>query len=422
MSKLVVEGRKKLSGKVRVAGNKNSTFGIFAASLLASTPSTFTNVPDIRDVAISCQILEKLGCKITRPKQGVLTLDPAGLSSFAPDPVLAGRVRGAIVFSAPLYARFGKVILPRPGGDQIGERLIGTHMKVFESFGAKIQEDCNNRLISISYNKSPSFSVFLEEASVTATEIAILLAASYPEETVIEDAACEPHIVDLCECLVTMGVKIEGAGTNTVRVKGKKRLYGVEHRIRPDHIEVGTFAIASAITGGNIAIEDAIFQDLRMILIYLSQMGVEYTFGKNTLFVKPSKLVASRRKFQTRPHPGFPTDLMSPFIVLATQSIGSVLCHDWMYEWRIFFVDYLRTMGADILIADPHRVIVNGPSRLHGEIVPSTDIRAGCSLVLAGLAAYGQTVVENAEIIDRGYERFEQRLSLLGANIKRVED
>lgn len=419
MSSFVVTGGKKLKGAVKVAGNKNSTFGLMAASLLASSPTTLTNVPRIRDVHVSQEILESVGCKVTFVGNQ-MTIDPSRVSSFTIDPALGRRTRGSIVFLAPLFAKFGRVMLPKPGGDSIGERMLDTHLSLLGNFGAKVTRKDGGYLIKT--NRIKPGKIFLEEASVTATEIGLIVAAVANGETIIEDAACEPHVQDLCEMLGKMGVAIDGVGTNTLVIAGAKKLGGVTHKVRPDHIEAGTFAIASAVTGGDVLIHDALEDDLKMTLIYLSGLGVSWNFPKKgILHVTPSKLVASRKKFQTRPWPGFPTDMMSQLIVLATQAEGTVICHDWMYEWRIFFVDHLISMGAGIIIADPHRVIINGPSTLSGEILPSNDIRAGGALVLAALAARGESIVEHAEIIDRGYENLEGRLRKLGAAIERVD-
>lgn len=419
MSKFVIQGGQKLHGTVEVAGNKNSALKLMAASLLGDSPSTLSNVPKIRDVQVMEQIIESLGAKVENDGNGTIIIDASGLSTSKPPAELFGRIRASVVLAAPLLVRFGQVEIPRPGGDSIGERILDTHVAMLTSFGAKCSGDFSGYTIR-NGGLSPS-EVFLEEASVTATEMALMVAASIPGESVIEGAAAEPHVVDLAEMLVKMGAKIEGGGTNIIRVRGRKKLHGVAHKVRPDHIEVGTFAIASAITGGDVKIQGVIPGDLKIILAYLSKMGVRWELKGNTLRVKPSKLEAFQKVFKTRPWPGFPTDLMSPFIVLATQTKGTVLCHDWMYEWRIFFVDHLIGMGADITIADPHRVIVSGPTKLYGELIPSADIRAGAALVLAALAAQGESIVEHTEVIDRGYEAFDKRLAGLGSKIKRVE-
>lgn len=418
MAKFVIEGGQKLNGEVQVAGNKNSALKLMAASLLADSPTRLSNVPKIRDVEVMVEIIRDLGAKIENNGNGEIVIDPGGLSSSRPTPELFGRIRASVVLAAPLLARFGEVKLPRPGGDSIGERILDTHIAMLTAFGAKCSGDFSGYTIK-NDSLRPS-EIFLEEASVTATEMALMVAATLPGETIIEGAAAEPHVVDLAEMLGKMGAGILGAGTNIIRVQGKKKLHGVEHKVRPDHIEVGTFAIASAITNGNVKIKGVIPGDLKIILAYLSKMGVLWELEGNTLHIKPSKLESFQKVFKTRPWPGFPTDLMSPFIVLATQTKGTVLCHDWMYEWRIFFVDHLIGMGADITIADPHRVIVSGPTKLHGELIATTDIRAGAALVLAAISAEGESIIEHAEIIDRGYEDFDKRLTAIGAKIHRV--
>lgn len=367
------------------------------------------------------KLLRLLGCEVKYSNGSEVEINSQGLSSSHPDGSLAGRIRGSVVLSAPLLVKFGEVEIPRPGGDSIGERLLDTHIGVLSAFGA----ECNGNHTSyvVKAKKLHGADIFLEEASVTATEMALIVAATIPEDSVIEGAAAEPHVVDLAEMLSKMGAKIQGAGTNIIRIKGSRKLKGVEHKVRPDHIEAGTFAIASAVTQGDVYIKDIVIGDLRMTLAYLSKMGVDYEFkGKDILHIKPSNLVSKQRRFHTRPWPGFPTDLMSPFIVLATQTEGTVLCHDWMYEWRIFFVDYLIGMGANIIIADPHRVIVNGPRQLHADVIPSADIRAGGALVLAALAAEGESIVEHAEVVERGYENFAEKLASLGATIEKFEE
>ncbi|MBI2007501.1 MAG: UDP-N-acetylglucosamine 1-carboxyvinyltransferase [Candidatus Blackburnbacteria bacterium] len=419
MARLEIAGGTKLKGKVKVGGNKNSMFGLMSAALLANSSTKLTNSPRIRDVEVMVNILKSLGCRVEYDHNGEVLIDNHGLSSSHPDEELAGRIRGSVVLAAPLLVRFGEVEIPRPSGDSIGERLLDTHINVLSSFGAKTRGNHSSYIVKA--EKLHGANIFLEEASVTATEMALITASAISEETIIEGAAAEPHVVDLEEMLLSMGAKIEGKGSNIVRIKGARKLKGVEHRVRPEHIEVGTFAIASAITNGDIEIEDALAEDLKMILAYLSKMGVSWEFkNANTLHIKPSRLVARQKKFHTRPWPGFPTDLMSQFIVLATQTEGTVLCHDWMYEWRIFFVDHLIDMGANIIIADPHRVIVTGPRKFHGDIIPSPDIRAGGALVLAALAAEGKSTVEHAEVIERGYEDFDGKLRSLGAKIERI--
>ena len=420
MSKFLITGGTKLNGVIKVSGSKNSALPLLAASLLGDSPSVFTNVPVIKDVEVMGRLIEKLGAKVEGLGTGTLKINPGSLSSYELDPALTERIRGSVILAAPLIARFGKAIITPPGGDQIGERLLDTHFSMMQKFGVKIKKENGKYLLS--WDKKKEGNIFLEEASVTATEMALMLGSNTKGDIVLEDVASEPHVVDLADYLNKSGMKIKGAGTNTVRISKGKLLKGVSHRVIPDHIEGATLAIAAAITGGKVIIKDVVYEHYKIILNYLSQMGVSYKFaGKDAIQILPSKLVAKRRKFQTRPWPGFPTDLMSPFIVLATQTKGTVLCHDWMYEWRVFFVDDLISMGANIFIADPHRVIVTGPTKLNAEKVFCKDIRAGISIILAALVAEGVSTIDNVEMVERGYERIEERFKNLGAKIKRVD-
>lgn len=418
MARFIVTGGRKLEGKIKVGGNKNAALKLIPAALVGNSPSTFTNVPEISDVAVMLELIEKLGAKVTREGHTV-TVDPRGLSSYDLDPSLSEKFRASVVLAAPLLARFGKAVVTPPGGDQIGDRLLDTHFSMMQKMGVTIERKDGRFFLEWAHPKAAN--IFLEEASVTATEMGLIMASSLKEETKIEDVACEPHVIDLANYLVKMGSKITGIGTNSLTISGGK-LGGAEHKVSPDHIEGGTFAIAAAITGGNVEIEDFSAQEFPMVMNYLSYMGVEFKSNANSITVVPSKLIASRRKFQTRPWPGFPTDLMSPFIVLATQTQGTVLCHDWMYEWRMFFVDDLISMGANIFIADPHRVIVSGPTPLMSERLFCKDIRAGISVILAALIANGRSEIENIEVVERGYERIDERLRNLGAEIITKKD
>lgn len=419
MSKLIINGGNKLEGEVKLAGNKNSVLKLLPATLLADTPSTITNVPNIRDVDVMLMIMEKLGAKVTRNADSV-TIDPTSLTSYEIDAELSAKIRASVVLAPALLAKFGKAVITPPGGDQIGERLLDTHFNMMKDFGVEIERKDGRFYLDWKEKRAPS--IFLEEASVTATEMGIMMAAATSGEVLIEDAACEPHVKDLSDFISKMGAGFEGIGSNTLRIKGKKNLKGAEQKVMADYIEGGTFAIASAITGGRIKITDFEVENYRMILEYLGDMGVKYEVGNNELVVFPSTLKASRRKFQTRPWPGFPTDLMSPFIVLATQTEGTVLCHDWMYEWRMFFVDDLISMGANIFIADPHRVVVSGKTKLMADILFSKDLRAGISLILAALVAEGKSIVENIEMVERGYQNIDTRLTSLGADVTRVDN
>jgi UDP-N-acetylglucosamine 1-carboxyvinyltransferase len=416
----LIKGGKKLKGKIKLAGNKNSALKLMAATLLGSSPSTLTNVPIIRDVQVMGELIKKLGAKVEGLGKNTLTIDPTTISSYELDPELTERIRASVVLAAPLLARFGKAIITPPGGDQIGERLLDTHFSMLRDFGVEVSNKNGKYLLTLKGKGATD--MFLEEASVTATEMGLMLASSLNKKIQIKDTAAEPHVEDLAIFINKMGAKIQGAGTNNVQIKGRKRLKGAQHKVIPDHIEGGTFAIAAAITGGKVILENIVPEHYHMILNYLSNMGVKHRYiGSDKLEISPSKLIAKKRKFQTRPWPGFPTDLMSPFIVLATQTEGTILCHDWMYEYRMFFVDDLNTMGANIFVADPHRVIISGPTRLNADVFFSKDIRAGMSMVLAALVARGESEIRNIEMIERGYEKVRERFNMLGADIKRIE-
>lgn len=418
MAKFEVIGGKKLKGEITAAGNKNSALKLIPATLIGNSPSILTNVPHILDVFVMVDILNSLGAK-AELKDHVLTIDPSGLNSYEPDPSLCAKLRASVVLAAPLLVRFGKAVVTPPGGDQIGDRLLDTHFSMMQKMGVKVERIDGS--FHLTWEKKISGTIFLEEASVTATEMGLIMASTMEQEVVIEDVAAEPHITDLVNMLNKMGAQIAGAGSSILSIKGGS-LKGVEHKVVPDHVEAGTFAIAAAITGGEITINDFLPADHRMDLIYFANMGMKFRQENDKLHVMPSDLVASKRKFQTRPWPGFPTDLMSPFIVLATQTKGTVLCHDWMYEWRMFFVDDLIGMGANIFIADPHRVIVSGPTKLMSDRLFCKDIRAGISVVLAAMVAEGKSVIENVEVIQRGYENLEDRFIALGASIKKIEN
>ena len=418
MAKFIVTGGHKLEGKIKLSGNKNAALKLIPAALLADTPSTLTNVPGISDVSVMLELIEKLGVKVKREDHTV-TIDPRGLKSFDLDPDLSAKFRASVVLAAPLLVKFGQAIVTPPGGDQIGDRFLDTHFSMMQKMGVTMQR--KDGRFYLNWDKKKFSTIFLDEASVTATEMALMMAVSSNETTVIENAATEPHVTDLATMLNKMGAKIEGVGLGTLSISGGK-LKGVEYKVMPDHIEGGTFVIASAITGGHIEIEDFLPEHHKMDLINFASMGVKFEQKGNCLEVFPSKLVAVRKKFKAQPWPGFPTDLMSPFIVLATQTKGTVLCHDWMYEWRMFFVDDLISMGANIFIADPHRVIVSGPTPLVSDRLYCKDIRAGISVILAALTANGRSEVENIEAVNRGYENIENRFRSLGAEIKRVDE
>ncbi len=417
MSKFLVTGGNKLEGTIKLSGNKNSALKLIPATLLADSPTTLTNVPAISDIGVMVELIRKLGAKVDY-KEHTLTIDPSSLNFSVPDPDLCSKIRASVVLAAPLLVRFGETVVTPPGGDQIGDRFLDTHFSMMQKMGVEMER--KDGQFFLSWKKKTGGNIFLEEASVTATEMALMMGTAIREGVTLENAATEPHVEDLGNMLNKMGAKISGLGGSTLSISGGN-LKGVEHKVMPDHIEGGTFIIASAVTGGHIKITDFIPEHHKMTLINLSNMGVNYKLGENSIEVLPSKLVATRKKFKAQPWPGFPTDLMSPFIVLATQTQGTVLCHDWMYEWRMFFVDDLIGMGANIFIADPHRVIISGPTKLMADRLFCKDIRAGISVILAAMTASGTSEINNVENVERGYENIEERLKLLGTDIKRVD-
>lgn len=416
MAQFEISGPAKLSGKINVAGNKNSVLPIMAASLLARKPSTLANVPEIADVAVMTKLLEIAGAKVIKNGSNIkINADNLTYSQFPAN--LTSQLRASILLLAPILTRLGKIEMGYPGGDVIGRRPLDAHIQVLTSLGAKFKEE--NGLIHATAQNLKGTQIFLQEASVTATENALIAASVAEGETTIKRAATEPHVVDLCQFLSKMGANIQGIGSQTLRITGVKELTGANHTIRPDHIEVGTFAILAAVTQGKVEISPAISEDLDMILLTLAKFGVRYKIRNNTLIVEDNRL-KSVEKVVTDIWPGFPTDLMPPMIVLATQSEGMTILHDWMYESRMFFVDKLLSMGAKVEIADPHRVFVYGATKLHAQMLDTPDIRAGIALVIATLIAKGSSTIEKAQLIERGYENLVQRLSQLGAKIKRL--
>ena len=416
MAKFEIIGNAKLSGEVKIAGNKNAVLPIMAACLLTKNISVLENVPEISDVGVMADLLEIAGAKVQR-RGPTLKIDAKNIQ-FSQFPTnLTTKLRASVLLLAPMLSRLGRIEMGFPGGDIIGRRPLDAHIQVLTALGAKIKEE--NDLIYATVDSLKGSEIFLQEASVTATENALLAASTAEGETIVKRAATEPHVVDLCQFLQKMGAKIEGIGTQTLKITGVKNLSGANHTIRPDHVEVGTFAILSSVTQGRIEISPIVLEDLEMILLTLAKFGVKYKITGDKLIVEEGKL-KSVEKVVTDIWPGFPTDLMPPMIVLATQAEGMTILHDWMYESRMFFVDKLLSMGAKVEIADPHRVFVYGPTRLRGQKLDTPDIRAGIALVIAALSAKGKSQIEKAELIERGYENIVERLTALGAKITKL--
>ncbi len=420
MAKFIIKGGKPLKGTIKPGGSKNGALAIIAATLLTDQSCQISNVPEILDVKTLLEIIQKLGVKVQKIKPHKYKIQAKNIKTTKLDPKLVQKLRASILLMGPLLARKGKMEMLHPGGCIIGKRPVGTHFQALEKLGAVISQDKLSYYAKVKNKKLKPAQIFLDEPSVTATENAIMAAVLTPGKTIIKYAACEPHVQDLCHFLSEMGAEIKGIGTQTLEICGAKKLQGAVHKIIPDNIEVGTFAAAAAATRGDVIIEDIIPEDLDPILNKLKMMGVKFRIGKDFLHIKPTANLKPSR-IQTAPWPGFPTDLQAPFCVLATQAKGTSLVHDWMYERRLSYVDELIKMGADIILCDPHRALVNGSRKLFSAKIGSPDIRAGIALIIAALVADGQTVIENIHLIDRGYENIEKRFRKLGANIKRIE-
>ncbi len=426
MSRFVIEGGSRLSGEVTPSGNKNEALPALAACLLTDEEVVLDNVPRIRDVLVMCQILEDLGVALRWEGDHRLRVRAAEVRKTVLDRALCGHVRASVLFAGPMVGRMGEVTLPPPGGDVIGRRKLDTHFAALQALGARVDVGESYRLRVASLAGSE---MFLDEASVTATENAVMAAVLAQGSTVIENAACEPHVQGLCRMLVAMGARIEGIGTNTLTIEGVRRLHGTTHRIGPDYLEVGSFIGLGAVAGDGLVIHQAPAREMRKIRAVFEKLGVQTEFSGEDCFVPGrqdlvirSDLHGAIPQIDDAPWPQFPTDLMSIAIVVATQARGTVLFFEKMYEGRMFFVDSLIGMGASIILCDPHRVVVAGPSRLYGTTLRSPDIRAGMALLIACLAASGRSVMHNVEQIDRGYERVDEKLRGLGARIERVEE
>lgn len=418
MARFFIRGGRPLNGAIDVAANKNAVLPMMAAALLTDDDCFLENVPAIADVTTMGDILRDLGATVEEQGRSRLRINCSSVRSYRPPAELVERLRASIVLMGPLLARFGRAEMHHPGGDAIGTRSIGTHIAAVEELGGVVHVQDNTYVASIRDDRADRY-VFLDETSVTATENALLLAARRPARTTIANAASEPHISNLAAMLEVMGTRIEGAGSNVLHVTGAQGLHGGTATVWPDHIEVGTFAALAAASRGTLEIRNAVPVHLDMIVLVLRRMGVELETTSEALTVRPSTLRAIP-KIQTGVWPAFPTDLASIFIVLATQAEGMTLVHDWMYEGRMFFVDKLVQMGARIVLADPHRAVISGASRLRGREFVSPDIRAGIALVMGALIAEGESEIEHIELIDRGYERIDERLRALGADITRV--
>ena len=421
----IVEGGRRLSGTIRPAGNKNAALPILCAALLTDHPVTLENVPHIKDILSLVELIKQAGATAEWTGPNTLVITAKAVRGDTLDPALCTRIRGSILLAAPLLARAGEVHLAPPGGDVIGRRRLDTHFLALEALGAEHQ--FAERIIFRTRGLR-GVDLFLDEPSVTGTENAIMGAVAAEGTTILHNAASEPHVQDLCRMLVAMGARIDGIGSNLLTIEGGRPLHGCTHRIGPDHIEVGSFIGLAAVTRSELRIADAGVEHLRSVRLGFERLGVETRIDGADLIVPEKQALRIRSdlggavpKLEDQPWPAFPADVMSIAIVTATQCEGIILMHEKMFESRMFFVDKLIGMGARIVLCDPHRALVSGPTELRGATVESPDIRAGMAMLIAALCAKGTSTINNIGQIERGYERIHERLNTLGASIQRVE-
>jgi len=428
MDEFIIDGGYPLKGEVTPSGNKNAALPMLAACTLTDEPVILHNIPDIRDVKSMLALLSSLGVDVQQLSPHTLRIHARQVRPADLDPELCSQIRASILLAGPMLARAGELKLPPPGGDVIGRRRVDTHILALQALGARAEYNRGEKYFRFRAKQLTGSRILLDEASVTATENAIMAAVTASGTTFIRNAASEPHIQELCYFLNSLGARIEHIGSNSLQIKGVKQLKGGEFTIGPDYLEVVSFIGAAVVTHGEIRICDACPDYLEMIGIILRRLGVYWIVDGNDIIVPSDQALVVEPdlgdaipEISVMPWPAFPTDLMSIAIVIATQSKGSVLFHDWMYPSRMFFIDKLVNMGAQIVLCDPHRCIVQGPTPLYAEKMESPDIRAGMSLMIAALSAEGRSVIRNISQIDRGYERVDEKLRSLGARIERVD-
>jgi UDP-N-acetylglucosamine 1-carboxyvinyltransferase len=424
---LLIEGGPALSGEVTVAGNKNAALPMLAATMLTDEPVHLQNVPRIRDVITMEAALTDLGSSVTLLPDSAVTYSLRELRSTTPAPEICKNMRASFVLAGPLLARAGRAELRAPGGDKIGRRPVDTHVIALRELGADI-DVLPDRYVMSAPKGLRGARIFLTEMSVTATENVLMAAVLAKGVTQLHNAASEPHVQDLCRMLIAMGAHIDGVGTNSLTIEGVERLHGCTATVGPDYLEVGSFIALAALTGGTLRIRRARPEEHRMTAVAYGKLGVRWDVDGDDIVVPAGQeLVVQEGLHNAVPHihsapwPGFPPDLTSIALVLATQARGTTLIHEWMYESRLYWVDRLISMGARVIVCDPHRAMVIGPSKLYGQTVSSPDIRAGMALLLAALVAEGTSTIHNAQQIDRGYERIDERFRALGARIQRID-
>jgi UDP-N-acetylglucosamine 1-carboxyvinyltransferase len=425
----VVEGGRTLHGTIRPSGNKNAALPIVAAALISESTVYLENVPHIRDIETLIELVRSVGASIEWTAPNSLRISAPHVTAKDLDPALCAKIRASILLAAPILARCGEITLPPPGGDVIGRRRLDTHFLALEQLGAKV--DVENGLLRLTVKEFRGADVFLDEPSVTATENALVAACAASGKTVLRNAASEPHVQDLAVFLQALGAQIDGVGTNCITIHGGKPLgkSEVTHTIGPDHIEVGSFIGLAAVTHSELRIRDAGIEHLRSTRMGFERLGIVCETEGDDLIVPAKQSLKIQAdlgnhvpKLEDQPWPAFPADTMSIAIVTATQCEGMILMHEKMFESRLFFVDKLIAMGARIVLCDPHRALVSGPSKLRGAVLDSPDIRAGMALLIAALCAEGRSIINNVGQIERGYERIDHRLRELGASVERVAD
>jgi UDP-N-acetylglucosamine 1-carboxyvinyltransferase len=425
MPKFIVQGGRQLGGTIRPAGNKNAALPILAATLLTDEEVILENVPDIRDVRTLIELIGTLGAETEWLGPGRVRIHAKEVGVSEIDPTMAARIRASILLAGPMLARVGRMVLPPPGGDVIGRRRLDTHFLALQKLGAVVETDRGYTLETTGLRGTD---MFLDEPSVTATENAIMAAVLAKGKTRIRNAAAEPHVQDLCHLLIAMGAKISGIGTGVLEFEGVDRLHGTQFRIGSDHIEVGSFIGLAAVTGSEILIEDAAIQHLDSTLLGFERMGIRCEIRGDDLHVPADQDRVIRTdlgghipKIDDGPWPAFPADLTSIALVVATQCRGTILIFEKMFESRMYFADKIIGMGARLVLCDPHRAVIVGPSRLHAGVLESPDIRAGMALLIAALGAEGESHIFNIQQIERGYEKIDARLRALGAEIRRED-
>ncbi len=421
MEKFVIQGGVKLSGAVPVNGAKNSALKILAALILSDEKCRILNFPFIEDTLNAIEILEKLGAKTEIDKKNrIVEIDPSGIKNTELDEVLVRRLRSSILFAGPLLAKFGKVRMNHPGGCVIGKRPIDLFLDGFEKMGISVELFDEGFELTVGKKHIKGAEIFFPQVTVTGTEAMMMTAVLAEGRTILRNCAMEPEIPALAEYLNNCGAKIKGAGTNTIEIEGVEKISGGEFKVVPDRIEAGTFVMMGLLTNSEIKVENCMPEHLGALLPVLKEAGAELEIGDDFIITKPSSLKAT--SIVTHEYPGFATDLQPPYTLLMTQAKGQCIIHESIFDGRLFFTDRLSSMGANIIMCDPHRVVVNGPTKLMGKKLTSPDLRAGITLVLAGMVAEGTTTIENIYQVDRGYEKIEERLQKIGAGIKRIKE